>query len=186
MTEDAPRPGHLDEAGLYALLDRLGIGYAHHTHPPLRTVADSQALRGALPGAHVKNMFLAGKKGGLWLVTCLEDRRIRIRDLEKAVGARNTSFGKPEALMEALGVLPGAVTPFALANDREHRVRFVLDAAIMEAALVNAHPLHNEATTAIATADLPRFLEATGHAALMLDFAPLEEAARVHDAAKGG
>ncbi|MEM7498446.1 MAG: prolyl-tRNA synthetase associated domain-containing protein [Pseudomonadota bacterium] len=176
----------LDEAGLYALFDRLGIGYAHHTHPPLHTVEESRALRGSLPGAHVKNMFLAEKKGGLWLVTCLEDRQIRIRDLERAVGAKNTSFGKPDRLWEALGVLPGAVTPFALAAPGAAEVRFVLDAAIMEHELVNAHPLHNEATTAIATADLSRFLAHTGHEPLMLDFAPLEEAARAHAAAKAG
>ncbi|MEM7527755.1 MAG: prolyl-tRNA synthetase associated domain-containing protein [Pseudomonadota bacterium] len=176
--------GTIGEAGLYALFDALGIGYRHFTHPPLHTVEESRELRGEMPGAHVKNMFLKARKGGVWLVTCLEDRQVRIKDLEKAMGAKDCSFGKPDLLWEVLGVLPGAVTPFALANPGAGGVRFVLDAEIMAQEVVNAHPLHNEATVAIATADLEPFLAHTGHAPQMLDFAPLEEAARAHAAAR--
>ncbi|MEM9735545.1 MAG: YbaK/EbsC family protein, partial [Pseudomonadota bacterium] len=75
---------------------------------------------------------------------------------------------------------PGAVTPFGLLNDREARVKIVLDRQMLEAEVINAHPLHNEATTGIAPADLLRFLELTGHEAILVDFDRLEalEAAR--------
>ena len=176
------------EARLYAFFERHGIGWEHHEHPPLRTVADARAARDALPdapGAHVKNLFLRGKRGDLWLVTCLEHRRIRIRDLERAIGARNTSFGKPELLAEALGVAPGAVTPFAVVNDAARRVRVVLDRAIAEAPRIYAHPLHNRATAAVATADLGRLLALTGHEPVWVDFDALETLA-AEAAAAGG
>ena len=166
------------EAELYAFLDANGIAWRHHTHPPLHTVAESRALRGTLPGAHVKNMFMKDKKGRIVLATCLEDRRIRIRDLEKEIGAKGLSFGKPELLWEVLGVRPGAVTPFGLMNDRERRVTAVLDAGLMQHETANAHPLHNEATTAISTRDLLRFLDLTGHAPRLVDFDRLEELER--------
>jgi len=163
------------QAALYEVFARHAIAWRHHDHPPLFTVEESRALRGDLPGAHVKNLFLREKSGGLWLVTCLEDRRIRIRDLERAIGAKSTSFAKPDLLREALGVSPGAVTPFAVINDPGQRVRVVLDHAIVERHdIVNAHPLHNAATTAIATADLARFLELTGHSPIVVDFDALE------------
>jgi len=162
------------ETRLYAMFGEIGIAWRHHVHPPLFTVEESRALRGDLPGLHVKNMFLKEKKGGLWLVTCREDRRIRIRDLEREIGARNTSFARPDVLWDALGVRPGAVTPLAAINDAEGRVRMVLDSGILDADLVNAHPLHNRATTAIAPADLLRFLDATGHSPLIVDFDALE------------
>ncbi|MEM8596556.1 MAG: prolyl-tRNA synthetase associated domain-containing protein [Pseudomonadota bacterium] len=184
--EEAREDGPLGIEALYALFDRLAIPYAHHDHPPFFTVADSKGLRDEHPGAHVKNMFLKGKKGDLWLVTCLEDRAIRIRDLEKALGAKGLSFGKSELLWEHLGVLPGAVTPFALINDRAGAVRFAIDAGVLAAEVINAHPLHNEATTAIAAADLQRFLEAVGHRATVVDFDALEEAAAAHRAAQAG
>jgi len=168
------------EAELYALFREHGIAWRHHTHPPLFTVEDSKALRGEIPGAHVKNMFMKEKKGGLWLATCLEFRQIRIRDLEKEVGAKGLSFGKPELLWEVLGVRPGAVTPFGLLNDTERAVRVILDRQMLEREPINAHPLHNEATTAISSIDLMRFLEITGHEPILVDFDALEatEAAR--------
>ncbi|MEO1317092.1 MAG: prolyl-tRNA synthetase associated domain-containing protein [Pseudomonadota bacterium] len=176
----------IGQDGLYVLFERLGIAYTHHEHPPLHTVEESRELRGEMPGAHVKNMFLKAKKGGLALVTCLEDRQIRIRDLERAIGLKDCSFGKPDLLWETLGVRPGAVTPFALVNVSPGDIRFVLDEALTAQDLLNAHPLQNEATTAISSADFTRFLAHTGHDALILDFAPLEEAARAHAAAKAG
>ena len=162
------------EAELYALFQRHGIAYVHNTHPPLHTVEESKALRGNLPGAHVKNMFLKDKKGQLWLVTCLEHRRIRIRDLEKEVGAPKASFGKPEVLWEALGIRPGAVSPFGLINDPGHAVRPILDRQMLEVDPINAHPLHNEATTTVSAADFRRFFEITGHDPLIVDFDALE------------
>ena len=179
MPEDAPA----GEAELYAYLGANGIAWRHHTHPALHTVAESRELRGELPGAHVKNMFMKDKKGRIVLATCLEDRQIRIRDLEREIGAKGLSFGKPELLWEVLGVRPGAVTPFGLMNDHEGRVTTVLDAGILEHETVNAHPLHNEATTAISTPDLLRFLELTGHAPRIVDFDRLEELERARAAA---
>jgi len=166
------------EAELYDYLRDHGIAFRHHTHPPLHTVEESRALRGDLPGAHVKNMFMKDKKGAIWLATCLEDREIRIRDLEKEIGAKNLSFGKPDLLWESLGVRPGAVTPFGLLNDREGRVNFAIDARLLDFETINVHPLHNEATTAISRDDLMRFVALTGHEAVVVDFDALEALAR--------
>ena len=168
---------------LYALFDQHGIAYVHNTHPPLYTVEDSKQLRGDLPGAHVKNMFLKDKKGQLWLVTCLEHRKIRIRDLEKQIGAAKASFGKPELLWEALGIKPGAVSPFGLINDTDHQVNMVLDQQMLEVDPINAHPLHNEATTAIGATDFRKFFDITGHAPTIVDFDALEELERQRTAA---
>jgi Ala-tRNA(Pro) deacylase len=68
-----------------------------------------------------------------------------------------------------LGVAPGGVTPFALINDREGRVQPLLDRAMLNCARLNYHPLTNAATTTIAAADLPRFIEACGHEPRVLD-----------------
>jgi Ala-tRNA(Pro) deacylase len=175
--------GKKGEAELYALFREHGIAWTHHTHPPLHTVEESRALRGDLPGAHVKNMFLKDRKGQLWLVTCLEDRQIRIRDLEKEIGAQKCSFGRPDLLWEALGLLPGAVSPFGLINDPERRVRVVLDRQMLGHDPINAHPLHNEATTALPSADFRRFFSLTGHEPLIVDFDALEAKERDRNAA---
>ena len=170
---------------LYALFETHEIAYTHNTHPALHTVEESKQLRGNLPGAHVKNMFLKDKKGQFWLVTCLEHRKIRIRDLEKQIGAAKASFGKPEALWEMLGIRPGAVSPFGLINDPDHQLRVVLDQQMLEIDPINAHPLHNEATTTLSLADFRRFFEITGHVPVIIDFDALEALERDRLAQQG-
>ena len=162
------------EAALLAKLEALDIGYVRHAHPPLYTVEQSQALRGTMPGAHCKNLFLKERKGGFWLAVCEEARAIRIPDLAKAVGAKRFSFGAPEDMGRLLGVKPGAVTSLGLMNDVGGEIRLALDAQMMAAEVLNVHPLHNEATLAIRTDDLRRFFAATGHAPLEVDFDALE------------
>ena len=149
---------------LFAFLDRLGIAHRTVSHPPLFTVEESQALRGTIPGGHTKNLFLRDKKGALFLVVALEDAVIELRSLHRRLGASGRfSFGSADLLREALGIEPGAVTPFAAINDPAGRVTVVLDAAMMDHETLNYHPLRNTMTTSIGRADLLRFLEATGH-----------------------
>ena len=73
-------------------------------------------------------------------------------------------------LRRQLGVEPGSVTPLALINDGSRLVRLALDRGLTSGGPVNAHPLVNTMTTAIAAEDLQRFFEATGHVPLWLDF----------------
>src|SRR6476469_5747418 len=149
---------------LFAALDRLGIAHPTVSHPPLFTVEQSQGLRGTIAGGHTKNLFLKDKKGALFLVTALEDAAIELKSLHRRLGAQGRfSFGSSDLMLETLGVAPGAVTPFGAINDRAARVTVVLDATLMEHAIVNAHPLVNTMTTSIACEDLVKFLESTSH-----------------------
>jgi Ala-tRNA(Pro) deacylase len=154
------------------LLARLGdLGIAHETieHPAVFTVEEAQAHTAHLPGGHCKSLFLKDKKDGLWLLVCLDRRRIDMNRLAKAIGSPRLSFGKPELLLEVLGVTPGSVTPFALINDPDHRVQPLLDRAMLDHELLNYHPLTNEATTTIRAADLPTFIKAMGHEPRVID-----------------
>ncbi|MHA1564331.1 MAG: prolyl-tRNA synthetase associated domain-containing protein [Alphaproteobacteria bacterium] len=162
------------EQPIVTRLAALGIQYVMHRHPALHTVAESKQLRGSLPGGHIKNLFLRDKKRTCWLVTILEDRQVDLKLLRTVLGARgNLSFGNPDLLKEVLGVDPGAVTPFAVINDPGQRVELVLDQDLLALSPINAHPLHNQATTAIAAADLLRFIRDCGHEPRILDFANL-------------
>lgn len=149
---------------LFAFLDGLGIQTRTVNHPPLYTVADSQALRGEIDGGHTKNLFLKDKKDNYFLLTVDEEAVVDLKTIHQLIGgASKVSFGKPEALLELLGVVPGAVTAFGPINDTRGRVKVFLDAGLMAHETVNCHPLVNTATTSIKSADLVKFLRATGH-----------------------
>ena len=156
---------------LLHMLDRLGVATRTVEHPPVATVAENKALRGQLPGAHTKNLFLKDRKGGLWLLVAMEDRPIDLKALRAILGAPPLSFARPETLIASLGVQPGSVTPFAVINDADRLVRVILDAAMMECDPLNFHPLQNTATTAISPTGLLTFLAAVGHSPRTLSLA---------------
>jgi len=148
---------------LFAFLDSLGIVYRTVTHPPLFTVADSQKLRGTIPGAHTKNLLLRDKHDTVVLAVALEDAVIDLKGLHRQLGATRFSFASAALMRALIGVDPGAVTPFAAINDTAMRVSIVLDATMMAEPVLNYHPLVNTMTTALSSEDLVKFLEATGH-----------------------
>lgn len=156
---------------LLAKLSQLGIQAVNHRHAPVMTVEESRALRGAIPGLHAKNLFLKDKKRGLWLVVAEESQAIDLKNLRKRLGVANLSFAKADVLMAALGVTPGAVTPFAVINDPDGLVRVVLDQTLAEAAQASFHPLDNAQNTTVSGAELLTFLDAMGHAPMVVDFA---------------
>lgn len=150
---------------LFARLDELNIATTTVEHAAVYTVEEAKAHRGDLTGAHAKNLFLKDKKGVLWLVVCLEDRDIDMKELRHLIGSAHLSFGKADVLMEVLGVEPGSVSPFTLINDSDVEVRVVLDAEMMSHDLMNFHPLENTATTQISPEGLKSFINACGHQA---------------------
>ncbi|WP_191083111.1 prolyl-tRNA synthetase associated domain-containing protein [Roseococcus microcysteis] len=158
------------ETLLQALAD-FGIEARTIHHPPVFTVAESRALRGELPGAHSKNLFLRAAKGeGFFLAVLEEHRQASVNALARAAGWPKVRMASAEELRATLGVEPGSVTPFGLVNAPPGGVGVVLDAALAHApGLAWFHPLVNTASTGLRPPDLLRFLAARGHVARVLD-----------------
>lgn len=158
---------------LFACLDRLSI--AHHTvwHEATFTVEEGRDLKATIPGGHTKNLFMKDKDGTIVLISAHADSQLKLNQLHKLIGTRRLSFAAAELMEEVLGVVPGSVTGFALLNDTDQRVRFILDAALEAYEEVNFHPLINTATTRVRLADFKRFVAATDHALTVVDFTEL-------------
>ncbi|WP_404863386.1 prolyl-tRNA synthetase associated domain-containing protein [Georhizobium sp. MAB10] len=157
------------QRALFERLDRLSITHETRRHAPVFTVAEAQALRDDIPGAHTKNLFVKDKKGRYFLLVLEETAEVDLKQVHGLIGASGrVSFGKPDALMEYLGVEPGSVTSLAALNDREGVVTVALDAALMKNDTINAHPLSNDATTSLSSADLIRYLQDCDHDPLIL------------------
>ena len=154
------------------LLDRLGrLGIETRTveHPPVFTVEEAKALRGEIKGCHTKNLFLRNKKGAMWLLVCPENRAVDLKRLGERLESGRLSFGSADRLMKYLGVIPGAVSPFAIVNDTEEQVRVVLDRELLECDRLNFHPLDNSKTTSLSVQDFLQFLETERHGPELID-----------------
>ena len=150
-------------------LTRLGI--AHHTldHEALFTVEQSKALYGKMPGGQTKNLFIKDKKGRHFLVAMEHDAVVDLKTIHTRIGGQGrVSFGNADDMMAYLGVVPGSVTLFGIINDIENNVTVFIDEGLLAHDKINAHPLTNEATTNLATADMLTFLEAHDHKAQIL------------------
>lgn len=151
------------EAGLLADLGALAIPFVAHEHDAVFTVAESDAVHAAMPGAHTKNLFLKDAGGVFWLVTVPSDARVDLKALPAAIGSKRVSFGKAEDMERLLGITPGSVTPLAAINAAPGSIAVVLDAVLAEADPVNVHPLRNTATLGLAGAAILGLLRHWGH-----------------------
>jgi Ala-tRNA(Pro) deacylase len=149
----------------FRLLDQLGIPSQTVKHEAVHTaegLANRDISQWEFP---VKNIVVEDKRKQLYLVTMhLLTPQLDLKELAKRLDATGRfSFASPATLAATLGVLPGSVTPFAAFNDRERRVRLVLDSRLRDAATVSAHPLVNTMTTTIAMDGLLKLFAHSGH-----------------------
>lgn len=161
---------------LYALFEAHNISFDTTDHAPVFTVEESAEIKAGMPGGHTKNLFLKDKAGKLFLICALGDTQINVNKLHPVLGCKRLSFGKPDLLLQHLGVVPGSVTLFSVMNDKDQSVTLVLDKALLGYDIVNFHPLKNDATTAISKDDMIKFTEITGHTPIILDFVALQDA----------
>ncbi len=161
---------------LFNLFDTLNISHRTVDHPPVFTVEESASVKADLPGAHTKNLFLKDKAGQFFLICAQSHTPIKINKLHPILGCKRLSFGKPEPMLDLLGVTPGSVTLFSVMNDTNGQVKLIIDKILVDAEIVNFHPLLNDATTAISSTDMISFATATGHAPIILDFNEIGQA----------
>ena len=109
------------------------------------------------------------KKGNFFLIVAGNKVRISLNKVHGLIGASGrVSFANEDYLMEYLGVKPGSVNAFAPVNDKDNKVKVIIDAPLLENELINCHPLINEMTTTISREDLLRFLKHVNHEPLIV------------------
>lgn len=163
-------PAPASRADLFARLDGLDIAHRTVEHKAVFTVDESRDIKAQWPGGHSKNLFLKDKADRLFLAVALGETRVDLVALGKKLGSKGRlSFGSPELMTATLGVIPGAVTPFALMNESAKAIETVIvDTALLACDPVWFHPLENTASTAISPGDFLKFLRACGFEPLIL------------------
>jgi hypothetical protein len=109
---------------------------------------------------------------GLFLITAAHDANTDTKTLAALLNlsGANLRFADSALLEEVLGVKQGSVGPLALVNDAEKKCSFVIDKSLLDSDVINSHPLRNDRTTAVSSADLVTFIKACGHEPVILDF----------------
>merc|ERR1712107_242625 len=109
--------------------------------------------------------FLKDKKKNLYLLSAKYDRDIKLNDIAASIGAKDLRLADESVLFDKLGVRQGCVTAYALVNDTEKCVKFLVDKQLVDGSheAVNFHPMVNTATTRLSSKDFNKFLYLTRH-----------------------
>lgn len=154
------------EIRVYDLLDRLHIPYQRVDHEAAFTMEACAAIDKVLaPAVICKNLLLCNsQKTDFYLLMIREDKKFRTREISSQIQSARLSFAPEDAMREFLDVTPGSVSVMGLMNDRENRVRLLVDEDVLAAELFGCHPCINTSSIRLRISDLFQvFLPAVGH-----------------------
>lgn len=71
------------------------------------------------------------------------DKPFKTKELSKQIGSARLSFATPDFMLEFLDIKPGAVSVMGLMNDKDNRVRLLVDEDVLKGEYVGCHPCVN-------------------------------------------
>ena len=160
--------GRLDkEIRTYDFLDKLGIEYQRIDHEAAFTMEVCEEIDKTLGATICKNLFLCNRqKTDFYLLMMPGDKPFKTKELSKQIGSARLSFATPDFMLEFLDIKPGAVSVMGLMNDKDNRVRLLVDEDVLKGEYVGCHPCVNTSSLKIKTADVfGKYLDAVHHTA---------------------
>lgn len=158
--------GRLDkEIRCYDLLDRLAVPYQRIDHEPANTMEACAAIDEALQATICKNLLLCNRQQtDFYLLMIVGDKVFKTSQLSKQIGSSRLSFASAEAMEQYLDITPGSVSVLGLMNDKENRVRLLIDEDVLKGEYIGCHPCINTSSLRLRTEDVVNILlPAVGH-----------------------
>lgn len=154
------------EKRAYEALDTLGIDYDVYQHEPVMTIEAAKELDEKTGVPICKNLFLSTRHGTEFYLLFMEGKKkFNTGKVSKQLGVPRLTFASDDKLLEFLNIYPGSVTPLGLLNDKENKVKFLIDQDVLHYDKVAIHPCVNTATVILQKKDLiEKLLPACGHA----------------------
>ena len=145
------------EIRTYDLLDSLQVPFVRVDHDALPTIEACREVDQLL-GTDFYLLLMPGNK------------KFKTAVLSKQIGSARLSFGEAEFMESFLNITPGSVSVMGLMNDREKRVRLLIDKDILEGEYFACHPCINTSSLKFTTRDLmDKILPALGHPHTIVD-----------------
>lgn len=162
----------MNKTEVLQFLDKAGIKYEKIDHKAVYNMQEMYSVGLPHPEAEAKNLFIRDdRKRNYFLLTVKGDKHVDLKTFQKVYGTRRLSFASDNDLMDHLGLIPGAVTPLGLLNDRSRQVSFYLDVDFFtQSGLVGVHPNDNTATVWIKADDLIRIVREHGNPVFIAEF----------------
>ena len=159
------------EKRVYDLLDGLGIEYQRVDHEVAMTMEACEEVDKLLEADICKNLFLCNRqKTDFYLLMIKGDKHFKTKDLSSQINTARLSFAGSEYMESFLDLTPGSVSVFGLMNDKENRVRLLVDRELLSGEYIGCHPCINTSTLKLKTKDIfEKVLPSIGRVATVVD-----------------
>lgn len=153
------------EIRTYDFLDKLGIEYYRTDHEEANNMEACNEIDAVLGVIICKNLFLCNRqKTDFYLLMMPGDKKFKTKELSAQINSARLSFADPEDMLKYLDIEPGAVSIMGLMNDKDHKVRLLIDEDVLEGENLGCHPCVCTSSLKMKTVDVvEKYLPATGH-----------------------
>ncbi len=139
----------------YDLLDSLGIEYDRIDHEPAMTMEICEEIDRVLGATICKNLFLCNRQQtDFYLLMMPGDKPFKTKDLSSQIGSSRLSFGTPDYMEQLVDITPGSLSILGLMNDKEGRVRLLIDKDVLSGEYIGCHPCINTSSLRMKTSDM--------------------------------
>ena len=97
------------------------------------------------------------------------EKHFKTSVFSKQIGSSRLSFASGDYMEAFLDITPGSLSVLGLMNDKENRVRLLIDEDVLEGEFIGCHPCINTSSLRIKTADMmERIIPAMKHTPTMV------------------
>jgi len=155
----------MNKQDVYNFIKEKNIWHEITEHEAVYNMEELSKVEILYPEYDAKNLFVRDeKKLNYYLITVRGDKRVDLKLFRKQNNTKPLSFAKEEDLMEIMNLIPGAVTPLGLLNDKELKVKFYLDKDfLLDKKIIGIHPNDNTATIWLKVEDLLDIIKEHGN-----------------------
>ena len=143
------------EIRVYDFLDALGIQYQRVDHEAAMTMEACLEVDTALEATMCKNLMLCNRQCTDFYILLLPgNKKFKTSVLSKQIGSSRLSFADGQYMESFLDITPGSLSVLGLMNDKENRVKLLIDKDVLTGEYIGVHPCVNTASLKIKTSDL--------------------------------
>ncbi len=158
------------EIRTYDFLDSLGIEYERIDHEEAMTMEVCEAIDIALGATICKNLLLTNRQEtDFYLLMIPGDKKFKTKDITSQIGSARLSFASGEYMEKFLDITPGSLSILGLMNDKEKKVRLLIDEDVLKGEFIGCHPCINTSSLRIKTSDMTeKIIPALNHEPTMV------------------
>ena len=143
------------EIRCYDLLDSLGVEFQRIDHEAAMTMEACAEIDKVLDATICKNLLLCNRQcTDFYLLMIPGDKVFKTSVLSKEIGSSRLSFADPKYMEEFLDITPGSVSVLGLMNDKNMKVRLLIDADVLKGEYIGCHPCINTSSLRLGVSDL--------------------------------